>query len=298
MNKLFKGTGVAVITPFHKDGSIDFRAFEKVINHLIEKGIDYIVTLGTTGESVVLNSDEKNAVVNFILEIIEGRVPLIVGVGGNNTNEVIKCLQQLPLNEVQGILSVCPYYNKPQQSGIYQHYKAIANNCPAPVILYNVPDRTGVNIKAETTLQLAHEFKNIVAIKEAWRDTEQWISILKDKPDNFSLISGDDLSTIPMIALGGSGVISVTANAFPKEFSEMVNYAKKGDFKSARKIQYKLSHFTSSIFLEGNPGGIKAAMEIMGLCQNYMRLPNVPVSRTTYNTIKNALNMALTPIEV
>jgi len=290
MNKKFNGTGVAVITPFHKDGSIDFRSFEKVINHLVNNGVNYIVALGTTGESTVLNIDEKNAVINFVTEIVEGKVPVVVGIGGNNTSEVLNSFQQISLDGVDAILSVCPYYNKPQQGGIYLHYKAIANSSPVPVILYNVPDRTGVNIKAETTLSLAHDFSNIIGIKEASKNYEQCVTILKNKPENFLLISGDDSSTLPLMAFGGNGVISVTANAFPKEFSEMVNLCKKGDFKNARKIHYQLSDLTSSLFLEGSPGGVKAAMEILGLCQNYLRLPNVPVSRSTYNVIKTAVN--------
>jgi len=290
MSKKFIGTGVAVITPFHKDGSIDFRSFEKVINHLISNGINYIVTLGTTGESTSLNIDEKNAVINFVVEITDGRIPVVVGLGGNNTADVVNNLKQISLDGADAVLSVCPYYIKPQQGGIYLHYKAVANNSPVPVILYNVPDRTGVNIKAETTLQLANDFDNIIGIKEASKNFEQCVSIIKNKPENFILISGDDNSTLPLMAFGASGVISVTANAFPKEFSEMVHLCKKGDYKSARKIHFQLTDFTSSLFMEGSPCGIKAAMEIMGLCQNYLRLPNVPVSRTTYNVIKNAIN--------
>jgi len=298
MNKKFKGAGVAVVTPFHKDGSIDFKSLGKIINHLINNGINYIVTLGTTGESVILNTNEKNAVINFVVEVVEKRVPVVVGIGGNNTSQLLHSFDEISLDEADAILSVCPYYNKPQQQGIYQHYKQIASNSPLPVILYNVPDRTGVNIKAETTLQLAHDFKNIIAIKEACKNIEQWIAILKDKPDNFNLISGDDLSTIPMISLGGIGVISVTANAFPKEFSDMVTHALKGDFKNARKIQNRLYDFTTSIFLEGNPGGIKAALDFLGLCQNYLRLPNIPVSRTSYNIIKNAIQNLTIPIDL
>ena len=290
MNKKLKGTGVAVITPFHKDGSIDFRSFEKIINHLINNGINYIVTLGTTGESTALNTNEKNAVINFVTEIVEGKVPIVVGIGGNNTSEVLNSFQQISLEGVDAILSVCPYYIKPQQGGIYQHYRAIANNSPLPVILYNVPDRTGVNMKAETTLSLAHDFKNIIGIKEASKNFEQCVAILKNKPENFLVISGDDSSTLPLMAFGASGVISVTANAFPKEFTEMVDLCRKGDFRNARKIHFQLSELTASLFLEGSPGGIKAAMEILGLCQNYVRLPNVPVSRSTYNVIKNAIS--------
>lgn len=290
MNKKLKGTGVAIVTPFHKDGSIDFKSLGKLLNSLIENGITYIVTLGTTGESAALSTVEKNAVINYVTEVVEKRIPVVVGVGGNNTSAVLGMLKELSLDDVDAILSVCPYYNKPQQNGLYLHYKAIANNSPLPVILYNVPDRTGVNLKAETTLQLAHDFKNIIGIKEACKNTEQWIAILKDRPDNFMLLSGDDLSTMPMIALGGNGVISVTANAFPKEFSDMVNHCFKGEYKSARKIQYKLMEFTTSLFLEGSPGGIKASLEVLGICQNYLRLPNVPVSRSVYNTIKNNVN--------
>jgi len=290
MKKKLKGTGVAIVTPFHKDRSIDFVSFEKLIEYLISNGIDYIVVMGTTGESVVLNKDEKNAIINFVVEIVAERVPVVIGLGGNNTHELLNEINSISFDGINAILSVVPYYNKPAQRGLYNHYKMLAEIAPIPLLLYNVPDRTGVNMTAETTLQLAHECQNIIGIKEASRNIVQCTQILKNRPEGFLLISGDDFFTLPLIALGADGVISVTANAFPKEFSELVKHARKGDFKTARNIQYYLSDFICQIFMEGNPSGIKAALDIMQLSQNYLRLPSVPVSRTLYNSIKNSIS--------
>jgi 4-hydroxy-tetrahydrodipicolinate synthase len=288
--KKFKGTGVAIVTPFKNDSSIDFAAFGRVVDHVINGGVNYIVVMGTTGESVTLTKDEKKAVICYILEKIDSRVPLVVGIGGNNTQEVINQVRGWDLKGVDGILSVSPYYNKPTQKGLYQHFKAIATVSPLPVILYNVPGRTGSNMSAETTLELAHEFENIVGIKEASGSFEQIMKIIKDKPENFLLISGDDMNTLPVIAAGGSGVISVLANAFPAQWSEMVNQCLKSNFKAAREIQFKLIEMIELLFADGSPAGVKAMLNVMNLCQNTLRLPLVPVSRTIYSRIQKAVD--------
>ena len=287
--KGLKGTGVAIVTPFKNDSSIDFAALGRVIDHVINGGINYIVVLGTTGESVTLTKDEKRAVISYVLEAVDKRVPLIAGIGGNNTQEVINSIRHLDLSAVDGILSVAPYYNKPTQRGLIQHFKAIATCSPVPVILYNVPGRTCCNISAETCLELAFNFDNITGIKEASGDLHQIMKIIKGKPENFSVISGDDLLTLPIIASGGAGVISVLANAFPSQCSELVNNALKNNFKLAREIQFRLLELTELLFTEGNPSGIKAMLGAMNLCQNILRLPLVPVSRTVYTRIQKAV---------
>jgi 4-hydroxy-tetrahydrodipicolinate synthase len=281
---IFEGTGTAIVTPFKNDGSIDFNAFRKMINHQLKGGVEFIVALGTTGESVTLSEDEKWAVVNFVLEEVEGRLPVVMGVGGNNTAAVEKVFKKICDDNiaVDGILSVTPYYNKPSQEGIYQHFKQIAMACPLPVILYNVPGRTSVNMLPGTTLRLAHEFDNIVAVKEASGNLNQVNYILRDKPRDFKVLSGDDQLTLAMIAMGGSGVISVTSNAFPFEFSEMVRKALDKRLSKAQKIQNELLEFMDQLFVEGNPSGIKAALNILGLIENQLRLPLVPVSDITY----------------
>jgi 4-hydroxy-tetrahydrodipicolinate synthase len=288
--KKFKGTGVAIVTPFKNDFSIDFAAFGRVVNHVIKGGVNYIVALGTTGESVTLTKDEKKAIICYILEAIDNRVPLVVGIGGNNTQEIINQVRNLDLSGVDAILSVAPYYNKPNQRGIFQHFKAIATWSPIPVIIYNVPGRTGSNISAETCLQLARECENIVGVKEASGNFEQIMKILKDKPENFSVISGDDLNTLPIIAEGGSGVISVVANAFPVQWSEMVNQCLKSNFKAAREIQFRLMEIIELLFIDGSPAGVKAMLNVMNLCQNNLRLPLVPVSRTIFSRIQKAID--------
>ncbi len=288
--KKFKGTGVAIVTPFKNDSSIDFAAFGRVINHTIDGGVDYIVVLGTTGESVTLSKDEKQAVLSYLLEINENRVPVVVGIGGNNTQEVINSIRKTDLSGVDGILSVSPYYNKPTQRGILQHYKSIASFSPVPILIYNVPGRTSVNITAETCLQLAHECENIAGIKESSSDMSQIMKIIKGKPENFVLITGDDLLTIPVIAAGGSGVISVLANAYPSQCSDIVRNALKNNFKSAREIQLRYLEMIDLLFVEGNPSGIKAILSIMNLCQNNLRLPLVPVSRATFIKIQKAID--------
>lgn len=287
--KKFKGTGVAIVTPFKNDTSIDFTAFGRVVDHVINGGVNYIVAMGTTGEASTLTKDEKKAIICYVLEAIDNRVPLVVGIGGNNTQEIINQVRNLDLSGVDGILSVAPYYNKPNQKGIFQHFKAIATCSPVPVIIYNVPGRTGCNITADTCLQLANECENIVGVKEASGNFEQIMKIIKGKPENFLVISGDDLNTLPIIASGGAGVISVLANAFPAQWSEMVNQCMRSNFKAAREIQFRFLEMIELLFIDGSPGGVKAMLNIMNLCQNTLRLPLAPVSRTVYTRIQKAI---------
>lgn len=287
--KKLKGAGVAMVTPFKNDLSVDFTALGRIVDHLINGGINYIVVMGTTGESVTVTKDEKKAVISHVLEMVEKRIPVIVGIGGNNTQEVINIIKHTDLEGIDGILSVAPYYNKPTQRGIYQHFKAIATCCSIPVIMYNVPGRTCSNISAETCLQLAADCDNITGIKEASGDISQIMKIIKGKPDSFSVISGDDLMTLPIIAAGGSGVISVLANAYPAQCVDMVNNALKYNFKLAREIQFRFLEMTELLFTEGNPSGIKAIMNVLNLCQNTLRLPLVPVSRPTMLRIQKAV---------
>lgn len=287
--KKFRGTGVAIVTPFKNDTSIDFAALGRVVNHVITGGVNYIVVLGTTGESVTLTKDEKKAIISYVVEVTDNRVPLMLGIGGNNTQEVINCIRQSNLTGIDGILSVAPYYNKPNQRGLLQHFKAIATCSPIPVILYNVPGRTASNIASETCLELAHECENVVGIKEASGDITQIMRIIKGKPDNFIVISGDDMMTIPIIASGGAGVISVLANAFPAATSELVSNALKNNYKGAREIQLKYLEMTDLLFTDGNPAGVKAMLSIMNICLNNLRLPLVPVQRTIYTRIQKAI---------
>ena len=284
--KKFKGTGVAIVTPFKNDTSIDFSALGRVINHVIKGGVNYIVAMGTTGEASTLTKDEKLAVISYVSEAVENRVPLVVGIGGNNTQEVINTIRELDLQGVDGILSVAPYYNKPSQKGLFEHFKAIATCSPLPVIIYNVPGRTACNINSDTCLSLAHECENIAAVKEASGDLTQIMKIIKGKPENFLVISGDDGLTIPVVAAGGSGVISVLANAYPAACSELVNNAMKGNFKSAREIHFEYIEAIELLFADGNPSGIKAFMSLLNLCQNNLRLPLVPVNNNVYAKIQ------------
>ena len=287
--KKLRGTGVAIVTPFKNDTSIDFAAFGRVIEHVINGGVNYIVAMGTTGESPTPTRDEKKAIISFIVEAIDGRVPLVVGIGGNNTQDIISSIRHSNLSRVDAVLSVAPYYNKPSQRGLYQHFKAIANTCPVPLILYNVPGRTSSNITAETCLELARDCTNITGIKEASGNLEQIMRIIKGKPDYFSVVSGDDMATLPIIAAGGAGVISVIANVFPSEWSEMVNHCIKSNFKSAREIQFKLLEILELLFTDGSPAGVKAMLSLKDLCHNYLRLPLVPVSRPVYSRIQKVL---------
>ena len=287
--KKFRGTGVAIVTPFKNDSSIDFAALGRVVNHVINGGVNYIVVLGTTGESVTLTKDEKKAVISYVVEVTAERVHLVAGIGGNSTQEVINCIRHSNLCGIDGILSVAPYYNKPNQRGLIQHFKAIATCSPIPVIMYNVPGRTCSNISSETCLELANECENIVGVKEASGDMAQIMKIIKDKPDNFSVISGDDMMTLPIIAAGGAGTISVLANAFPSATSELVNHALKSNYKSAREIQFRYLEMIELLFIDGNPSGVKAMLNIMDLCLNILRLPLVPINRANYSRIQKAI---------
>lgn len=289
MDERFRGLGVALVTPFRANGAIDHAGLEKVIEHQITGGVDYLVVMGTTGESVTLSAEEKKLVLSETIELVRNRVPIVLGIGGNNTAEVVAQLESYDLSGVDGILSVSPYYNKPTQEGIYQHYRALAQASLLPILLYNVPGRTMSNITAETTLRLARDFKNIVGIKEASGNLDQIATILKHRPADFLVISGDDALTLPILALGGDGVISVVGNALPAEFSTLVHAAMKGDLATARTEHFKLLELMTYLFLEGNPGGIKEALKVLGLCENHLRLPLVPVSEATAKKIYGAL---------
>ncbi len=294
MDERFRGLGVAMVTPFRpasagKQPGIDYAALEKLIEHMIAGGVDYLVVMGTTGESVTLKKEEKKQLLAQTIEFVRNRVPIVLGVGGNDTADVIDSLGSFEMDGVDAILSVSPYYNKPTQEGIYQHYKAIANASLRPIILYNVPGRTGSNIAAETTLRLARDFRNIIAIKEASANLHQIGTILKHRPNDFMVISGDDALTLPIISLGGEGVISVVGNALPEEFSRLVKAAIKGDLATARKEHYRLHELIDLLFAEGNPGGLKEVLRILGICGTTMRLPLVPVSEGTAKKLYTAL---------
>ena len=281
--------GVALITPFNEDGTIDFPALARLIEYQIQNGIDYLVALGTTAETPTLTEDEKARVRAFIIEKVNGRVPIVLGLGGIKTNAIVENLKTQNFDGIDAILSVVPYYNKPSQEGIYQHYKAIASATKLPVILYNVPGRTGVNMTAETTLRLARDFDNIVAIKEASGNITQMDDIIKNKPSDFMVISGDDGITFPLITLGAVGVISVIGNAFPREFSRMVRLALNGDYASALTIHHRFTELFSLLFVDGNPAGVKCLLHAMGYIQNQLRLPLVPTRITTYEKIRDVL---------
>jgi 4-hydroxy-tetrahydrodipicolinate synthase len=286
MDKMIHGTGVALVTPFLADGSIDFKGLENLVNHCIAGGVEYLVVMGTTGESATLTTAEKAIVLREVKRINAGRVPIVYGAGGNNTQAVIDGFSTTDLDGVSALLSVSPYYNKPTQEGIYQHYKAIATASPLPIILYNVPGRTSSNISAATTLRLARDFKNIIAIKEASGNMEQIMDLLKNKPDGFEVISGDDNLTYPMIALGAKGVISVSGQGMPKIFSQMVRNALAGKWPEALAGHYELFDFTNLLFAEGNPGGIKAALKALNICEDHLRLPLWRVSTDLYLKIE------------
>lgn len=283
---LFMGTGVALITPFRKQETIDFSKLEELIDFVISSGVDYIVALGTTSEAATMTDSERTALLQFIVESVNNRVPIMLGMGGNNTRAVTDAISQTNFDGIGAILSVTPYYNKPQQRGLVEHFKSIADASPVPVVLYNVPGRTSCNLSAETTLQLAEENSNIIGIKEASGNMQQIMEILRCKPAGFKVISGDDALTLPMLAMGASGVISVIANARPKEMSDMVHLGLKGDMKKALPIHYSLLPLMHAIFEEGNPGGIKALLEIEGRIMNQLRLPLTKVSKVLYNKLK------------
>lgn len=272
------GVGVALVTPFNEQKEINFDEFDKVVNHVIEGGVDYVVVLGTTGESVTLDKKEKQDLIKACVAITNKRVPVVAGFGGNDTRSIINEINQYDIAGVDAILSVSPYYNKPTQEGIYEHYKAIATNTDLPIILYNVPGRTASNIRATTTLTLAHEFSNIVAIKEASNDWQQIFWLAREKPQDFLLISGNDDLIVPQISIGYDGVISVIANALPKQFSSMVHQAMDGDFATARKTVYELDELITYLFEQGNPAGVKATMKHLGVCDDHVRLPLMPIN--------------------
>lgn len=286
----FRGLGVAMVTPFNQSGEIDFPAVEKLVNYLIGGGVDYLVVLGTTGESVVLSDAEKSELVRFVVSKNKGRVPVVVGMGGNNTASIISSIKKFDFAGVDGLLSVTPYYNKPTQKGLELHYKAIAGETNLPIILYNVPGRTGVNMTAETTLKLAKEVKNVIAVKEASGNLIQQAYILRDRPKDFLLISGDDGLVLPQIGLGFDGVISVVGNVIPKEFSSLIKFAMVGDYDKARDIHYKIIELIDTLFVEGNPAGAKAALEIKGIIKNNLRLPLASVSDNTYKKLELLLS--------
>lgn len=285
----FKGLGIALITPFKADGSIDFDALLRLVEYQIKNGADFLCIMGTTAETPCLSLEEKTQLKKLLVERVAGRVPLLMGCGGNNTAAVVHDLKTGDWQGIDGILSVCPYYNKPSQEGLYQHFKAIAEASPVPVVLYNVPGRTGVNMTAETTLRLARDFQNIVAIKEASGDITQMDDIIKNKPPHFDVISGDDGITFPLITLGAVGVISVIGNALPAEFSRMVRLALNGDYESARNIHHKFAELFKLLFVDGNPAGVKAMLHAMGMIENQLRLPLVPTRLTTMEKISAIL---------
>ncbi len=286
----FKGMGVALITPFKTDGSIDWDALVKLVEYQIAGGIDFLCIMGTTAETVTLTAEEKRQLKKMLVERVAGRVPLLMGCGGNNTAAVVQELKESDWTGIDGVLSVCPMYNKPSQEGLYQHFATIAKASPLPVVLYNVPGRTGVNMTAETTVRLAKEFDNIVAIKEASGNFTQIDDIIKNKPDHFDVISGDDGITFPLITLGAVGVISVIGNAMPAEFSRMVRLALRGEYESARRIHYKFTELFKLLFVDGNPAGVKAMLHAMGMIENQLRLPLVPTRLTTMEQISQVLN--------
>ena len=285
-----KGMGVALVTPFKADKTIDFEALARILDYQIQNEVDYLVVLGTTSENPTLSPEERAELRDFIVERNAGRVPLVLGCGGNNTAAVVEEVKKVDTQHFQAILSVVPFYNKPSQEGIYQHYAAIAKASPLPVILYNVPGRTGVNMTAQTTLRLAADFPNIVGIKEASGNMVQVDEIIKHKAEDFMVISGDDAVTYPLITLGAVGVISVIGNAFPREFSRMVRLALEGDYASARTIHHRFNDLFGLLFVDGNPAGVKCVLHAMGFCENEHRLPLVPTRITTYEKIRSVLD--------
>jgi 4-hydroxy-tetrahydrodipicolinate synthase len=290
MSLKFRGLGVAMVTPFNENRSIDFDALTNLVEHLIAGNVSYIVLLGTTAESVVLSEIEKNELVRYVVEKVKGRVPLVMGLGGNNTSALVSTLKSFDFSGIDGILSVTPYYNKPTQKGIELHYKAIAAETNLPIILYNVPGRTGVNMTAETTLTLAHDVANIVAVKEASGNLNQQSYILRDRPEDFLVLSGDDGLAMPQMAMGFDGVISVVGNAFPKPFAELIENAQKGNLAQAQVAHLKLIEIIDTLFVEGNPAGVKAALAIMGIVKNVLRLPLAPISEKTYAKLEQLVN--------
>lgn len=287
MNK-FKGLGVAMVTPFKTDKSIDFEGLENLINHLIDGGVKYLVVMGTTGENPTITTEEQNDILKKVVEVNAKRLPIVFGVGGNDTSSIINRLNSEDIADIDGILSVSPYYNKPSQEGIFQHYKSISYASKWPIIMYNVPGRTGSLVSAETTLRIA-ELPNVICTKEASGSLDICMDIIRQAPDDFGVISGDDNYTLSYIAAGMQGVISVIGNAYPKEFSQMVNYALDGDYKNARHLHYKLLPLMKAIFMDGNPGGVKYVLSKLGICENQFRLPVVPIDKATMKALDLAM---------
>ena len=286
---IFRGLGIALITPFTEQGEVDYEALQRLVEYQIENGADFLCILATTGETPCLSKEERLKIKDFIVSLVKGRLPVVVGCGGNNTAAVVEDLKTGDFKGIDGILSVCPYYNKPSQEGLYQHFKAIAGATKLPVILYNVPGRTGINMKPETTVRLAKDCQNIVAVKEASGNLEQVDEILKNKPDGFAVLSGDDSLTYPMIACGAEGVISVIGNALPKEFSRMIRLEQRGEFEAAVKIHHKFTDLYSLLFVDGNPAGVKALLHEMGFINNILRLPLVPTRVATVQKMSQIL---------
>ena len=282
---IFRGLGIALVTPFTTDGEVDYKSLKKLVEYQVDNGADFLCILATTGEAPCLTKDEKDKITELVKEVNKGRIKILKYCGGNNTRAVVDEIKNTDWSGIDGILSICPYYNKPSQEGLYQHFKAISQASPLPIVLYNVPGRTGINMKAETTVRLARDFDNIVAIKEASGSLEQVDDIIKHKPDNFDVISGDDALTFSMVASGAAGVISVIGNALPKEFSRMVRLALNGDYDSARTIHHRFTELFSLLFVDGNPAGVKAMLNSMGMIENVLRLPLVPTRITTMAAI-------------
>jgi len=289
LQEKFRGTGIAIVTPFNDDGVIDWENFQKLINFWIEGRVEYLVVMGTTGESPTIHGEEKQKIFSFVSDVAAGRIPLVAGIGGNDTNDVLQGFKSFDLEGYDAILSVSPSYNKPNQEGIFQHYKMLNAHAPLPIIIYNVPSRTGQNVTAETQVRIANECKNIFGTKEASGDFSQIMQIIKNKPTDFMVISGDDLITLPMVACGGAGVISVVANAYPAEFAEMVRLCLSGRFNEALPLHYKYVGIIASMFAEGSPSGVKAYLAEMGLCSDSVRLPVWPVSAKHLEKIRGLM---------
>lgn len=281
LNNIFKGLGIALVTPFQDNGEVDYVALKRLVEYQLDNGADFLCILATTAEAPCLTADERNEITRFIIEAVRGRVPILKYCGGNNTAAVVDEIRYSDWTGIDGILSICPYYNKPSQEGIYRHFKAISEVCPLPIVLYNVPGRTGVNMKAETTVRLARDCHNIVGVKEASGSLEQVDEIIKNKPDNFDVISGDDALTFSMVASGAAGVISVIGNALPKPFSRMIRLEFNGEYEPARKIHHTFTELYSLLFVDGNPAGVKALLNDMGFIENNLRLPLVPTNIET-----------------
>ena len=284
-----KGMGVALITPFKEDESVDYEALGRLVDYQLQNGTDYLVVLGTTAETPTLTEEEKRNIIDLVVSRVRGQIPIVLGVGGNCTRNIVNQLKQEKFDGIDAILSVVPYYNKPSQEGIYQHYRSIAQASKRPVVLYNVPGRTGVNMTAETTLRIAREFSNVIAVKEASGNITQMDDIIKNKPERFNVISGDDGITFPLLTLGAIGVISVIGNAFPREFSRMVRLALAGDYENSRLIHHRFTELFSLLFVDGNPAGVKSMLNMMGFIENKLRLPLVPTRIVTYEKIRDVL---------